>query len=180
MRVRECMRGRKVAGVGRVQSLRCAHRGRLCREDGHVRRYASLPADLRRSQPPVTSVVPPSVCTPRGCAGAAGIVENVVLMGAPVDTNVQAWEDARAVVAGRSTALHCTALHCTALHCTALHCTALHACVTPSLFWALGPLRTARTDRCQRACLACRRQPARGPDARVLSQGVIWTRTIGQ
>jgi hypothetical protein len=53
-------------------------------------------------------------------------VENVVLMGAPVDTNVQAWEDARAVVAGRSTALHCTALHCTALHCTALHCTALH------------------------------------------------------
>jgi hypothetical protein len=36
-------------------------------------------------------------------------VENVVLMGAPVDTNVQAWEDARAVVAGRSTALHCTA-----------------------------------------------------------------------
>ncbi len=150
---------------GRVQSLRCAHRGRLCREDGHVRRYASLPADLRRSQPPVTSVVPPSVCTPRGCAGAAGIVENVVLMGAPVDTNVQAWEDARAVVAGRSTALHCTALH---------------ACVTPSLFWALGPLRTARTTRCQRACLACRRQPACGPDARVLSQGVIWTRTIGQ
>ena len=46
-------------------------------------------------------------------------MENVVLMGAPVDTNVQAWEDARAVVAGRSTALHCTALHCTALHCTA-------------------------------------------------------------